>query len=106
MALALHKSIAELEVTLTEEEFLDWRLYDSLHMLPQRRMEYYMAQLTLQVVGAAGNKAKLNDFLFDDILKKVKEDRKPSEAEQSAQVLGAMTGTKKIVYIGKKRRHG
>lgn len=106
MALALHTSIAELEVTLTEEEFLDWRLYDSLHMLPQRRMEYYMAQLTLQVVGAAGGKAKLSDFLFDDMVKQVRENRKPSDAEQSAQVLGAMTGTKKIVYIGRKKRHG
>ena len=66
-----------------------------------------MAQLTLQVVGAAGGKAKLSDFLLDDMFQKARENlSKPSVAEQSAQVIGAMTGSRKIVHIGKKKRHG
>lgn len=106
MALALHKTVADLEVSLTEEEFLDWRLYDAIHMLPQRRMEYYMAQLTLQVVGASGGKAKLGDFLFDDVLKSVRENRRSMDAENGAEVIGAMTGSRQIIRIGKRKHNG
>lgn len=80
-------------------------MYDAIHMLPQRRMEYYFAQLTLQVVGAAGGKAKLNDFLFDDVIKSIRQARSHTNvAEESAAVLGAMSGKRKIVKIGQKRK--
>lgn len=75
-------------------------------MLPQRRSEYYMAQLTLQVVGSTGGKAKLSDFLFDDMLKSIRENRKSVDAEQGAEVLGAMTGSRQIIKIGKRKRNG
>ena len=40
--------------------------YAAKRMLPQRRMELYLAQIALMVAqGAGARDVKLNDFLFD-----------------------------------------
>lgn len=53
---------------LTEAEFQDWRVYAARRMLPQRRLELYLAQIAMLVAKSgriAKNGATLDDYLFD-----------------------------------------
>jgi hypothetical protein len=52
---------------MSESEFFDWQLYAQKRMLPQRRLELYLAQIAMMVAVHAGRmaNAKLADFMFD-----------------------------------------
>ncbi len=51
---------------MTERDFRRWQTYAAKRMLPQRRLELYLAQIALVVAKSAGAKdLKLNDFMFD-----------------------------------------
>jgi hypothetical protein len=65
LALARSCSIRELEATTTERELRLWDLYDRQRLLPHRRTEMHLAQISLQVALSRGAKnLKLEDFLF------------------------------------------
>jgi len=69
LAVALGQPAASLARNLTEGEFQDWQAYAARRMLPQRRLELYLAQIALLIattMGGAKNK-KLSDFLFDPV---------------------------------------
>jgi len=69
MDLALHlgKTAGEVEREMTGVEFNLWQRYANRRMLPWRRMELLLAQVS-QIIGAtmggAGDKV-LSDYLFD-----------------------------------------
>jgi hypothetical protein len=69
MDLALHlgMTVNELETKMSGVEFYLWQRYASVRMLPWRRMELHMAQLTRMVAVTMGGArdATLSDFLFD-----------------------------------------
>lgn len=53
--------------TMTESEFFEWQAYASKRMLPQRRLELYLAQIAMMIAvhsGGAKN-ARLSDYMFD-----------------------------------------
>lgn len=56
-----------LSQVMEEREFRGWQRYAARKMLPQRRLEFYLAQIALTVARAVGNaeNATLEDFLFD-----------------------------------------
>lgn len=72
-------------------------------MLPHKRMEYYMAQLTAHIAAGNGSKVRLQDFLFDDIIAKARESS-GTKAADGAQILGAMAGGRGIVRLGLKKK--
>lgn len=53
--------------SMTEREFRQWQGYAARKMLPQRRLEFYLAQIALTVARAVGGAEglTLRDFLFD-----------------------------------------
>lgn len=53
--------------TMTEREFCDWQRYAARRMLPWRRIELQLAQLSQIVAASMGGvkNAKLSDYLFD-----------------------------------------
>lgn len=69
MDLALHMGMttAGLRRAMTERELREWQAYAARRMLPQRRIELYLAQIALVVAKASGGAkdAALADFLFD-----------------------------------------
>lgn len=97
--------MGQLEATVTEQELRDWATYDTRFMLPHRRMEYYMAQLNLHVAVGNGGTYRIADFLFDDVVERSVASRKAT-AEDGAQVIGAMTGSRRVIKIGQKRKAG
>lgn len=105
LALALGKTVAQLEQEMPVAEFEQWYLYRHAKLLPLRRIEYYMAQLTLHVSLLArmwgGPELNFQDFLFDV---KVQEAQKQDTAETGAEVIGAMAGGVKVIRIGQKKR--
>jgi hypothetical protein len=103
LALALGSTVGNLEATLTEEELRDWEVYDMRYMLPHQRMEYYMAQLTLHVASGNGGNSKISDFIFGDMVARVLASRQTT-AEDGAEVLGAMTGSRRVIKIGQRRK--
>ena len=86
------------------EEMALWYKYRNHKLLPHRRLEFYMAQLTLHVSALGmlwgGAKYSFNDFLFDEKMK-----QKQDTAENAAPVLGAMSGVR-VVKLGQRRKHG
>jgi len=69
MDLALHlgKTVAELD-SMTDVEFNLWVKYANRRMLPWRRMELYLAQLTATVSKMMGNnEVNISDYLFDPV---------------------------------------
>lgn len=69
LALALgqpgHHALAR---RMTEAEFREWQDYASKRMLPQRRIELYMAQLAYYMdrLNGARNRS-IEDYLFDPV---------------------------------------
>jgi hypothetical protein len=56
----------QLAAVLPEREFISLQRYAARKMLPQRRLELYLAQLALLVAQSGGAKdVTLQDFLFD-----------------------------------------
>ncbi|MCC6489143.1 MAG: hypothetical protein IT364_16710 [Candidatus Hydrogenedentes bacterium] len=105
LALALGKTVTQLEREMPVAEFEQWYLYRHAKLLPLRRMEYYMAQLTLHVSLLArlwgGPEYSVQDFLFDV---RVQQAQKQDTAETGAEVIGAMAGGVKVIRIGQKRK--
>ncbi|MBI3150086.1 MAG: hypothetical protein HYZ17_16400 [Betaproteobacteria bacterium] len=51
---------------MPEWQFTQWQHYAARRMLPQRRIELYLAQIAMWSAKAAGvQNAQLTDFLFD-----------------------------------------
>ena len=52
---------------MPEREFRDWQRYAARRMLPQRRVEMYLAQIAMLIAKTAGGAAGkgLDDFLLD-----------------------------------------
>ena len=52
---------------MPEREFRDWQRYAARRMLPQRRIEMYLAQIAMLIVKTTGGGAGkgLDDFLLD-----------------------------------------
>ncbi len=67
MDLALNLGIPLREVKkLGEGEFTKWNLYAAKYMLPQRRVELYLAQIALWIARVNGvEDVRIEDFLFD-----------------------------------------
>lgn len=70
MDLALHlgMTLDDLKKRLSEKEFLKWDRYSTRYMLPQRRLEVYLAQIAMWIAktGMQGMEgAVVQDFLFD-----------------------------------------
>lgn len=68
---------------MTEAEFVEWQHYASKRMLPQRRMELYLAQIAYHIdrLNGARNRT-LQDYLFDPV-----DDREPT-AEDEIEFFG------------------
>lgn len=67
LALALglpgHHALAR---RMTEGEFVEWQEYASKRMLPQRRIELYLAQIAYYVARLDGVRNRgIEDYLFD-----------------------------------------
>lgn len=67
LALALglpgHHALAR---RMTEGEFVEWQEYASKRMLPQRRIELYLAQIAYYVARLGGASQRgIEDYLFD-----------------------------------------
>lgn len=96
-------SVAALEAGLSVEEFEQWYLYRRKQALPARRMEYYMAQIALQVSYLAqlwgGPQRQFHDFMFDE-----KPAIKKDDANTGAAALGAIAGGVRVVKLGQKRK--
>lgn len=51
---------------LTERDFARWSRYARRRMLPQRRIELYLAQIAMLIAQTmGGSNSGLSDFLFD-----------------------------------------
>lgn len=62
LSLALGRPIGD----MPEREFVRWQRYARRRMLPQRRIELYLAQIALLIARTmGGSDADLSDFLFD-----------------------------------------
>jgi len=79
LALALGRTLDELD-EMSTVEFQLWQKYTARRMLPWRRMELYLAQITQHIavtMGGAKN-TRLTDFTFDPI----------EETEDAAEAFG------------------
>lgn len=89
---------------MSVEEFLSWDRYRRQKLFPQTRLEYYVAQLTLQVSALGmmwgGPRYKLGDFLFDE---RLDQQKRQTTAEEGAAVLGDMGGVK-VIRLGQRRK--
>ena len=67
LALELGAPVENLAARLTEREFRAWQHYAARRMLPQRRIELYLAQIAMLIAQTMGGAAdvSLEDFLFD-----------------------------------------
>lgn len=56
-----------LAARMTEREFVAWQRYAARKMLPQRRLEVYLAQIAMLIAKTMGghDDATLDDYLFD-----------------------------------------
>lgn len=70
MDLALHlgRTLQELKRDMSEMEFEKWYRYSGKYMLPQRRLELYLANIAMTVAQSGGaTDLHLEDFLFDPV---------------------------------------
>lgn len=83
LACELGTSADTLARTFTEGEFADWQLYARKRMLPQRRLELYLAQIAQMVAAHCGRvkDTKLTDYLFDP---EPDDDAEPSADDEAA----------------------
>lgn len=66
LALALHRTVAELERTLSHREMMEWARFDIDHPLPDRLADIHHARLCTLIVKLAGSDAQAvepRDFL-------------------------------------------
>lgn len=58
--------VGALSRTMGEAEFKGWQVYAARRMLPQRRLEIYLAQIAMLIAVSNGAKdVDITDFLFD-----------------------------------------
>lgn len=92
---------------MDEAELNFWYVYRNKRMLPHRRFEYYMAQLTSQVSQLGrmwgGIGYPLKDFMFDEPPKKSR--KKKDTSATGAEAIGAIVGGIKVIKLGQKRRN-
>lgn len=112
LVLALgYKSVAELDATMSQQEFNLWWVYKFKRMLPMRRTEMYLAQIAsqLSLLGSAwgGTYFKISDFLFDEPAEKPVKKRKRKTTKNvlgtDVQALAAVSG-RAVIRIGERRR--
>jgi len=66
LALAFGLPVGVLSRLLTERELWEWDAYARKKMLPQRRLELYLAQISKVIAQTmAGAEVSISDFLFD-----------------------------------------
>jgi hypothetical protein len=67
LALQIGMTADGLKRAMTEREFRQWVRYAGRRMLPQRRIEMYLAQIAQVIVRTMGGRpaAELAEFLFD-----------------------------------------
>lgn len=96
-------TVAELETGMSVAEFEQWYLYRRKQALPARRMEYYMAQIALQISHLAqlwgGPQRQFHDFMFDE-----KPVPKTDDANTGAAAIGAIAGGVRVIKLGQKRK--
>lgn len=63
MALALGKTVAEVENEMSMREFNEWEEYHRNSLFPMDRQEIQMAQLLMRVSAYMGDKPNADDFL-------------------------------------------
>lgn len=96
-------TVAALEAEMSVAEFEQWYTYRRKKELPSRRMEYYLAQIALQVsqIGQlwGGPSYQFREFMFDE-----KPAPKRDDADTGAAAIGAVVGGIRVVKIGQKRK--
>jgi hypothetical protein len=66
LALEMGMPFEQLKRVMTERELQAWSRYTHANLMPSRRLELYMAQLTCWVVRMLGNKnANIEDFIIE-----------------------------------------
>jgi hypothetical protein len=88
MELSLHLggTLQGLSRTMSEAEFQAWGIYAYKRMLPFRRLEVYLAQLTLWVARSAGYSGMgVQDFLLDTRLEAVEDEPEGEPTVAEAQ---------------------
>lgn len=71
---------------MSEPEFQAWQIYAARRMLPQRRMELYMAQIAMQVAMLiATHRGERKDFSLADFLFDPAEPEAEPTAEEEAE---------------------
>ena len=67
---------------MSEPEFQAWQIYAARRMLPQRRMELYLAQIAMLIARTMGGAkdVDITDFLFDP----AEPDVEPTAEEEAA----------------------
>lgn len=63
MALALGKTVSEIENEMSMREFNEWETYHRNSLFPMDRQEIQMAQLLMRISSYMGEKPKSEDFL-------------------------------------------
>lgn len=90
-----HRSVAECQRCVSSDEFVHWLALDSIDPLPDRRGDYYMAQIAL-MLGSRWRAPKspsldLSDFLlFQDI-----PPASPDEVESNIRAIFGGMATRK-----------
>ncbi len=105
LALELGRTVEELRDEMTEQELGQWMRYAEKKYLPTRRMEHFLANIARTVAASFGSTTPLKAFLlFDQEAKPA--DLKPASAVAVAQQISAITGGRKVIHIGRKKRAG
>lgn len=73
----------ELAERLPESEFVLYQIYAGKRMLPTRRMEMHLAQLTRVLANVHGNEMSTADYLFD-----VRDETVQATAEEAKAYFG------------------
>lgn len=63
MALALGKTVSELENEMSMRELNEWEAYHKNNLFPMDRLEIQMAQLLMRISSYMGEKPSSSDFL-------------------------------------------
>lgn len=96
LALALGRTVGELEDELGSKELIEWQAYYSLEPFGQWRENYHSAMIAEAIYNTSGRikkPAKIHDFMIE--LPKVKEQRKQSEVMALMHSLSSKNNGKK-----------
>lgn len=76
-----------LQQTMPEADFLLYAAYAAKRMLPSRRLEVYLAQLTAVFAQTNGGQAKTSDFLLDPVEQGSGPEETPQQQEAALDAL-------------------